>query len=366
MSKNYISLGLMSGTSGDGVDASIIRSDGQSDYEVISDKYFEYSSDIFIEFHKLRDKINNSQDLKKFSKNIVNLEREITIFHAGVVDQMVKNIDIDIIGFHGQTIYHNAQEKISKQLGNGELLSQLVKKDVIYNFRKNDLMNGGQGAPLAPIFHKLLSNKLKLNSAIFINIGGIVNETVISKNNNLSATDLGPGMCLIDQWIRSKTKKKFDINGQIAKAGKINEIILEQALENFSDVNKIIYNKKKQIQSFDIKDFDLSFVRGLSLEDGAATLIEYSVKSMLPSLSQAKENKIILCGGGRKNKFLLERLKANKIELKLIDDYGINGDFIESQAFAYLAIRSNLKIPISFPETTGCIKPSLGGDFIKI
>jgi len=156
MSKSYRSLGLMSGTSADGVDASIIQSDGDTKYEVILDKYFKYSQNIYENIHNLKDEINDSKDLKNLSKKIQSLEKEITLFHANVVNEIIKESksNIDFVGFHGQTIFHNAKEKISKQLGDGKLLSKLTKKTVIYDFRQNDLKNGGHGAPLTPIFHK--------------------------------------------------------------------------------------------------------------------------------------------------------------------------------------------------------------------
>ena len=163
MSKFYCSLGLISGTSADGVDASIIQSDGDTQYEVILDEYFKYSQNIYENIHNLKKEINNSKDLKKLSKKIQLLEKEITIFHADAVNKIIKKIksNIDFVGFHGQTIFHNAEEKISKQLGNGKLLSKLIKKTVIGNFRQNDLKNGGHGAPLTPIFHKLLKKKIQ-------------------------------------------------------------------------------------------------------------------------------------------------------------------------------------------------------------
>ena len=141
MSKEYTALGLMSGTSGDGVDASIIQSDGQNKCKLISDKYFEYDRDIYKNIHGLKENINNSKDLKNLSKQITELEKKITLFHAKVVGDLSQT-NIDFLGFHGQTIFHNADEKISKQLGDGKLLSQLTKKNVVYNFRENDLING--------------------------------------------------------------------------------------------------------------------------------------------------------------------------------------------------------------------------------
>ena len=141
MSKSYYSLGLMSGTSMDGVDASVIQTDGKSEYTAILDKYYEYPKSIYKNLTKLRDKIRSLKDLKKYQKQIKSVEKEITIFHAKAANKILKKtkVNVDFIGFHGQTIYHNAKEKISKQLGDGKLLSKLTKKIVVYNFRENDL-----------------------------------------------------------------------------------------------------------------------------------------------------------------------------------------------------------------------------------
>ena len=225
MTKSYYSLGLMSGTSMDGVDASVIHSDGKFEYRAILDRYFEYPKKIYKNLRSLRDKINSPDDLKKHQKQIKSVEKEITIFHAKAVKETLKKtkVNIDFIGFHGQTIYHNAKEKITKQLGDGKLLSKLTKKTVVYDFRQNDLKNGGQGAPLAPIFHKLLARKFNLKKPLAIlNIGGIANSTFINKNDKIYSSDIGPGNCLIDQWVKSHSKKNYDNKGLLAKSGKIN------------------------------------------------------------------------------------------------------------------------------------------------
>ena len=366
MGKFYCSLGLMSGTSADGVDASIIQSDGDTKYKVILDEYFEYDKNIYDNIHNLKEEINYSKDLKNLIKKIKPIEKQITLFHANIVNKIIKKTKskIDFIGFHGQTIFHNAKEKISKQLGNGKLLSKMTKKTVIYNFRQNDLKNGGHGAPLTPIFHKVLKKIFKLNEVIFVNIGGITNITILSENDTMSGTDIGPGMCLIDRWIRQNTNKNYDKNGSVAKAGNINNIVLKKLLKNFYKKEKTL--NKSFIQSFDTKYFDFSFVSGLSLKDGAATLTEFTAQIIISALISADHNnkKIILCGGGRKNNFLVKKIKKKKI-IKLIDEYGVDGDFVESQAFAYLAIRSYLKKFISLPETTGVKMPCLGGVMIK-
>jgi len=367
MSKSYCSLGLMSGTSADGVDASIIQSDGDNEFKVILDKYFVYNQEIYKTIHELKEEVSELKDLQNFAEKVNLLEKKITLFHVDVVHQIMREckLEVDLIGFHGQTIFHNSAEKISKQLGDGKLLSKNTKKTVIYNFRQNDLRNGGSGAPLTPIFHKLLKIKFKIKDATFVNIGGITNITSISNTNDMLGADVGPGMCLIDRWLREKINKNFDKDGIIAESGNVNEKILGQLLKNFYEKEKKLASDK--IQSLDTKHFDLSLVKKLSLEDGAATLTEFTAQIIISALNLNKFNnaEIILCGGGRNNKFLFKKIKKKNSKIKLIDEYGINGDFVESQAFAYLAIRSFLNLPISFPKTTGVDKPCVGGTIIK-
>ena len=373
MEKFYTSLGLMSGTSMDGIDASIIRSDGENEYESTFDEFFEYDQALYKDLVNLRNKINSANDIIVNSELVSEIERKITLYHAEICNKIINKSDheVDLIGFHGQTIFHDASQKISKQLGDGSLLSSLLKKDVIYNFRANDIANGGQGAPLAPIFHNLIINKNKIELPVFIlNIGGIANITIITsnKNDDLISYDIGPGNCLLDEWVRKHTSYRYDLNGKAASIGKIDEIILNQATENFENINK---NKNL---SFDIKDFDLSFVRGLSYEDGLSTLTKFTSEiicdSIIKNTKKDKTNKInlLVCGGGRRNLTLIENIRnklPNNINLDLIDDYNINGDFIESQAFAYLAIRSLLKKEISFVKTTNVKKSCTGGILVK-
>ena len=373
MKKNYTSLGLMSGTSMDGVDASIIKSNGEDKYEVVFDQYFKYDEEIYEQLVDIRNKINSSKDLEVNSIVLADIERKITLFHASVCKKIISNnlTDIDLIGFHGQTIFHNANQKISKQLGDANLLSGLLKKKVVYNFRENDILNGGQGAPLAPIFHQLLVNQNNIILPVCIlNIGGIANITIVSSKdfNDLKSYDIGPGNCLLDEWTRKRSKKKFDKNGELAKVGKTDEIILNQAIDNHESI------KKKDKLSFDIKDFDLNFVRGLSLENGLSTLTDFTASiiynSILTSFDLSKDTKlnILICGGGRKNLTLVDSIKnklPTNMNISLIDDYKINGDFVESQAFAYLAIRSYLKKIISLPKTTNVKSCCSGGVLIE-
>ena len=373
MEKIYSSLGLMSGTSMDGIDASIIKSNGEDKYETVFDQYFEYDEEIYRELVDIRSKINSSKNLKENSVAINTLERKITLFHSKICKQIIEEcaLDIDLIGFHGQTIFHSVNEKISRQLGDGNLLSSILEKKVIYNFRKNDIIYGGQGAPLAPIFHQLLVKQKKIKLPVCIlNIGGIANITIVSSEDSkdLKSYDIGPGNCLLDEWVRKHSKERYDKNGVLAKSGKSSETILKQAIDNFDFI------KKNNNLSFDVKDFNLNFVRGLSLEDGLSTLIDFTASIIHESIItennsfKDKNLKVLISGGGRKNLSLVEAIKKKlpkDINLNIIDDYKIDGDFVESQAFAYLAIRSFLKKPNSFPKTTNVEKPCVGGVLSK-
>ena len=376
--KIFTSLGLMSGTSMDGVDLSVIKSDGFSKVKQLYDKYYEFDDKLRDELINLREHLNKSIDLKQYTKKIIDIEKKFTLFNAKIVNEVITEtgLKIDLIGFHGQTVLHLPREKISKQLGDGNLLSQLTKCLVVNKFRQNDLDNDGQGAPLTPIFHDLIAKKLNENFNLkypidIINIGGITNVSQLITNGDLNqnvfAYDIAPGNCLIDEWIRKNSNKKYDENGELANSGKVNDLILNQAIENLEIIS---IN-----ESLDVKNFDLSFVKGLSLEDGCATLTKFTAYLISEGLKKIDQiNKLltknyILCGGGRKNKKLIKDINKfmgkKELILKNIDQYQIDGDFIESQTFAYIAIRSFLDLPITFPNTTRCNKPAVGGTIIK-
>ena len=366
-------LGMMSGTSMDGVDISLIKTDGENFFERIIDKYYEFPDNLYDGLIKIRETINSKEDLKIQNNEIRNIEKKFTLFHASLIEDLKSNFEIDVVGFHGQTIFHSPKNKISFQIGDGNLLSQLIRKKVVFNFRKNDIDHSGQGAPLTPIFHNLISKKIneknKNISLYFINIGGITNLTKIDKNfdeNFMEGYDIGPGNCLIDNWVRKNSTFKYDENGKIASLGKLNELTLNQAIDNFE------FNDFKN--SLDINDFDISFLRGLDFEEGCATVTEFTAYLIANGINNLRDKNddldlFIFCGGGRKNNFLINRIKnyinnEKKFIIKNVDDYEFDGDFIESQAFGYLAARSIYNLPISFPKTTRCLKSISGGEIV--
>ena len=363
MDKTICALGLMSGTSMDGVDASLISSDGEKNINIIGNIYLKYDSELKNSLKKFSLKINSLDDLKKHKVEFDSLERKITIKHSEVSSNICKqfNCKPDIIGFHGQTILHKPSEKYSIQMGDAQLLSQLLRNDIVYQFRKKDIDNEGEGAPLTPIYHHNLKKKLKIrNQVIFLNIGGISNFT-FTDSNDFFAQDIGPGNCLMDEYLNKIKNLDFDKDGKLAASGEIDISLINNLLdhEHYNSINK---------HSFDIKDFDINFVKGLTIENALANLNFFTAKLITTNLKKHIKGNflIILCGGGRKNKTLILNIKKNlKNKIINIDEYGIDGDFVESQAFAYLSIRSILKKKITFPETTKVKEAITGGELIK-
>ena len=257
-----------------------------------------------------------------------------------------------MFGFHGFTLFHSAKDKISYQVGNAEIIKNIVKKNIIYDFRNNDLLNGGKGAPLASIYHFLILKKNTEFDSV-INIGGISNCT-FRKNSIFYSTDIGPGNCLLDEWAKKFFNKEFDLDGSLSAQGSINQI----SANNFID--RFIFEKNVNI-SFDTADFSISEFRGLNKFDGLKTLTFITAELILEFCKRNNLKKSLVCGGGRKNKTLMRFLKDKAYN---IDKLNYNGDFIESQAFAYLSVRTTLGKNISFPETTGTLKACTGGKIL--
>ena len=375
MNKIYTALGTMSGTSLDGIDFSIIETEGEDYLNIISSEYLEFSNNLKDRISNLKLKIKSTDECRAIikSKEYKELSREITLLHYEGIQTIITHvhkIPIHVVGFHGITLWHKPEDKFTHQLGDPLLLkkkfnkhSHLKKSSLIFDFRKNDILNGGQGAPLTPLYHRAIMKHLKIvDPRLIVNIGGIINVTYLNRGNIFS-TDIGPGNCLIDKWIKKNFNKNFDKDGKISLEGRVNKIIANNFLNRLS-----IFKKQKNV-SYDTSDFDLSEFKKLSPKNGATTLSYISAKTILNYAKNLDVKIIILCGGGRHNQAILNILKDDKFKIISIAelDFGIGrqGDFIESQAFAYLAIRSYLNLPISFPETTGVREPCNGGTTVK-
>ena len=352
----FFAIGVMSGTSFDGIDISLISSDGKKYFKPIISSFYKFSS-------KIRQKL--FQISSNFNKNqykiglLGTLEQEITYEYLKAIKSFIskhKLKEIDLIGIHGQTIFHNPKKKISLQLCNSNFLYNELKIKVVSDFRQNDLKFGGEGAPLVPIFHRMLINHLDIKgNIIFINLGGISNLTYIPSRGRLIAYDTGPGMTLLDQYVYLKKKKRFDSNGSFSLKGKTDQKVLKLVLRDE-------YFNKRYPKSLDKLYFSLKPFEKLNFFDACATISSFTGKSILREISQFKVDKVVISGGGIKNRHIFNILKKTlKSKLCIIDDFKLDKDFIESQAFAYLAIRRLKNLTISYPGTTGVSHPISGG-----
>jgi anhydro-N-acetylmuramic acid kinase len=351
------SVGLMSGTSMDGIDVALIQTDG--------DKAITLGPNLFVPYApEFQEKIQSILGVTEKTETIAEIEREMTILHGEAIEALLKKSDlskddIDVVGFHGHTILHQSPKKYPKgrtwQIGDSHLLFNLTGLSVIGNLRENDVIHGGEGAPLVPVFQQALCAGLEKPLAI-LNIGGIANITWIDCDD-LMAFDTGPGNALIDNWVYQHTEQRYDKGGEIAKNGVIDNVLLEKWLQHS-------YFSITPPKSLDRLDFNFS-PQGISLENGAATLTAFTVETIMEGLKYLpqKPKTIFVAGGGRQNQTMMALLKkrCDPIPVEAIDGLGWSSDFLEAQAFGYLAKRSLLNLPITFPKTTGVPFPLTGG-----
>jgi anhydro-N-acetylmuramic acid kinase len=274
--------------------------------------------------------------------------------------------DIDLIGFHGQTVMHEAPKDgvpgRTRQLGDGQLLARLTGRPVAFDFRTADVTAGGQGAPLAPIYHVARAQASGLSPPLAVlNIGGVANITVIDKDGRVQAFDTGPGNGLIDQWVERHDLGRFDAEGALAASGRIAPAALAELMRHpfFEAIGP---------KSLDRYDFTFAPVEGLSPADGAATLAAFTAEAVALGLRQigVAPAAVIVCGGGRRNLQILRELGLRtRRPMITAERAGWRGDAIEAEAFAYLAARTLKGLPISFPGTTGVGMPMAGGVVVE-
>ena len=348
-------IGLMSGTSMDGVDAAVLKTNG--------DRVEGFGPSLSIPYETtFRDRLRSilGRDPSGDTKALTVIE-DLTNYHIEVIKKLIfeNNIEpstIDVIGFHGHTVFHKPEQGITCQIGNGARLAQKTGIPVVCDFRTNDIAHGGQGAPLAPMFHAALSWNYEKPLAV-LNIGGVANVTWISPDGGIIAFDTGPGNALIDDWVRDNKQGKMDMGGRLAHSGKINTEALEGLLDN-------PYFLKPYPKSLDRDNFDPSLVAHLSVVDGAATLTAFSAGAVEKAvhLFPATPNRWLVCGGGRLNQAMMAAMRGLLIQpVEPVEMVGWQGDVLEAQAFAYLAVRSLMGLHLSIPSTTGVSKPVSGG-----
>ena len=362
MSKVRRAVGLMSGTSMDGIDVALLDTDGDRALGHGPSASYPYPAEAKV---KLRAALIEARGIVARDARpgcLAALERELTELNAEAVERFlrtngIERTQVDLIGYHGQTVLHDAPRKLTVQLGDGQMLAQRMGIDVVYDLRAADVAAGGQGAPLVPVYHRALAAALPELPVAFVNVGGVANVTWVGRGGRMLAFDTGPGNALIDDWVLAGTGKPHDAGGALAARGKPDEDALQELLTNG-------YFGKPPPKSLDRNDFSSAPVAGLSLEDGAATLTAFTAATIGKAREHMPEEPRlwIVCGGGRKNKTLMGMIAANVPNAVVpAEALGFNGDFIEAEAWAYLAVRAAEKLPITFPETTGVIEPMSGG-----
>jgi anhydro-N-acetylmuramic acid kinase len=349
-------IGLMSGTSCDGIDAAVIETDGE--------KFVRCGPGLTQPYDPAFQR--QLTGLMRDDGDATAIEAELTRRHAEAVKALLAQAklaptDISIIGFHGQTIRHNPKEHFTWQIGDGERLAQMTGIDVINDFRTADVEAGGEGAPFAPLYHAALASNLERPLAV-LNLGGVGNVTWIGPATAdgmpaLLAFDTGPANAMIDDWCRRHTGESYDRNGALAASGKVNAPALAQLMNNR-------YFAQKAPKSLDRNAFSATPVEKLSPADGAATLAAFTVAAVVAARPHMPlpPKRWLVTGGGRHNPVLMQSLARElKAPVAPVESVGWDGDLIEAQAFGYLAVRSLRGLPLSLPGTTGAPHPIAGG-----
>jgi anhydro-N-acetylmuramic acid kinase len=347
-------LGLMSGTSVDGVDVALIETDGEQVRSFGSVLTVPYADDV-------RRQIRAAFGAEQPSEATVAAEQAVTEAHVEAVrrwsrESGVALATLDVVGFHGQTITHRPDRRFTWQIGGGAALARATGVKVVSDLRIADVKAGGQGAPLVPIYHAALAHELAKPLAV-VNIGGVGNVTWIGADGALLAFDTGPGNGPIDDWCARRAGLRFDRDGALAASGKVDRA----RVERFSEHR---YFAVKPPKSLDRGDFNDSWADGLGVADGAATLTRGTARAIALAARHfpMPVTQWVISGGGARNPTLLKAI-AEETRGKVVtaDSLGWNGDALEAQAFAFLAVRSLRGLPITFPGTTGAPRPLTGG-----
>jgi anhydro-N-acetylmuramic acid kinase len=366
-------LGFMTGTSLDAVDMAILETDGEQiiGFGPTLERPWPLGVRSLLEtVYQQGRGLNLSDPLPENWRAAARLVAEA---HADAAESFFASTgerpeDLDLIGVHGQTVLHQPpiggrNEGRTVQLMDAAHLASRLGVNVAYDFRTADVAAGGQGAPLAPVYHWALTRWSGLEGPVAVlNLGGIGNVTFIEGDGEITAFDTGPANGMIDQWMQAKTGARFDRDGAAAFAGRVNDAILRRYLDQpyFSEFGP---------KSLDRFDFSLTLVEGLSVEDGAATLAAFAVEAVAAAISRraAGLTRLVVTGGGRHNPYLMRGL-ADRLSLPVetAEQHGWRGDAIEAEAFAYLAARTARGLPLSFPGTTGVAAPLAGGRIVDI
>jgi anhydro-N-acetylmuramic acid kinase len=361
-------IGLMSGTSMDGIDVALVATDGERRLIRKGSLTYPYALE---QRGRIEDAVvaawrvlgPEGGEEAKDRTLLAEVEQEVTAAHAAAVKDFLETFglpraEVTVLGFPGQTVYHDAARRITRQLGDGEALARATGIDVVYDFRAADMAAGGEGAPVVPVYHRALAEESGIERPLaIVNLGGVANVTFVGADGMLVAFDVGPGNSLLDAWVVARTGAVFDAGGALARDGRPDLTLLEGLLAH-------PFFARRPPKSLDRRDFAPLSAPGLSTEDGLATLVAFTAQAIAAARDwlPAPPRLWLLAGGGARNAALVEAIGTALDEPVVVaEEMGWSIDHLEAEAFAYLAVRSLKKLPLTFPGTTGVKHPLTGG-----
>lgn len=362
MSKVYRAVGVISGTSMDGIDVAFVETDGQMQVQPGAGATYSYPEHVRMALQGLI-----ADPTRAERADVPALEAAVTRAHGDAIERFLREQDIaagtlDLIGFHGQTVFHAPQRRFTRQLGSGAEIATRFAVPTVFRFRHADVAAGGEGAPLVPLYHQALAGKLE-KPLMILNLGGVGNVTYLSERGEVIAFDTGPASALIDDFVRRRRGVAFDAGGALAVSGTADRDLVARFLQH-------PYFARTAPKSLDRNAFhaDAAAVETLSDADGAATLAEFTVQATAAALRHVLRAPLrwLVTGGGRHNAYFMRRFAEElRVPVDPVEAVGWDGDFLEAQCFAYLAVRSLLGLPLSLPTTTGVPRPLTGGEIAR-
>jgi anhydro-N-acetylmuramic acid kinase len=351
-------IGVISGTSMDGIDVSIVETDGDTVVNPGPGRTFSYPDDLRRRLQELIAEPTRAQ-----SEPLAELDQAVTQAHIEAIRRFMAEAgilakDVSLIGFHGQTVYHRPEIRFTRQLGVGARVAREIGIDTVDRFRHADVASGGEGAPFVPLYHRALASDLA-QPVMILNLGGVGNVTYIDRDAVI-AFDTGPASALLDDFILRRRGLAYDENGQLAASGVADASLVTEFMSN-------PFFERPAPKSLDRQDFHARAkgVEALSDENGAATLAAFTIESVIAALRHVprEPQRWLVTGGGRRNAHFMGQLRERLgVSVDPVEAVGWNGDFLEAQAFGYLAVRSTKGLPLSLPTTTGVPHPMPGGE----
>jgi anhydro-N-acetylmuramic acid kinase len=362
MSRIYRAVGVISGTSMDGIDVALVETDGHMQVRPGAGATYPYPDHVRTALLGLI-----ADPVRAENAVVPALEAAVTRAHGDAIERFLREQSVaantlDLIGLHGQTVFHAPQRRVTRQLGNGAEIAARFGVPTVFQFRHADVAGGGEGAPLVPLYHQALAADLQ-KPLMILNLGGVGNVTYLGERHEVIAFDTGPASAMLDDFVRRRRGVPFDAGGAIAASGRVDPELVARCMRN-------PYFQRPAPKSLDRNAFhaDAAAIEQLSDADGAATLAEFTVHATVAALRHVPRAPLrwLVTGGGRHNAYFMRRFAEElRVPVEPVEAVGWDGDFLEAQCFGYLAVRSLLRLPLSLPSTTGVPEPTTGGEIVR-